>query len=120
VNSAASIYRLAAVDIFRTDAKASHVRGGAPHCCFADACAPQFRRAPASQTRNPAPSITQVARYVGLPPARAAVRVGDVALPPLLIFNLQLPRYPAGFFGPGDGAGESVVSFLGGGTMSGW
>jgi hypothetical protein len=77
VLSAGAIYRLVAVDIIRTESKASHI-----------------------------------ARLVTLPPARDAVRVGDTALPPLLIFNLQLPSYAPGIFGPSDGPGESVVYYF--------
>jgi hypothetical protein len=77
VSSEKAIYRLAGVDVFRTDAKAFHV-----------------------------------ARLVTLPPARDPVRVGDVALPPLLVFNVQLPQYAAGFFGPSDGLGQSIVYYF--------
>jgi len=77
VSSDKSIYRLAAIDLFRTDAKAFHI-----------------------------------ARLMTLPPTRDPVMVGDVALPPLLIFNVQLPQYAAGFFGPSDGIGQSIVYYF--------
>ncbi|KAI8466835.1 MAG: hypothetical protein J3K34DRAFT_52796 [Monoraphidium minutum] len=77
VSSSKAIYRLAAVDVFRTDAKAFHV-----------------------------------ARTVSLPAARDPVMVGDAALPPLLVFNVQLPQYPAAFFGGSDGPGQSVVYYF--------
>jgi hypothetical protein len=77
VLSAGAIYRLVAVDVLRTESKASHI-----------------------------------ARLVTLPPACEPARVGDVALPPLLIFNLQLPSYAPGIFGPSDGPGESVIYYF--------
>jgi hypothetical protein len=79
-----AIYRLAAVDVFSSDQKTFHV-----------------------------------ARHVRLPPARrggaaavpAAAGGGGGALPPLLIFNILLPSYAAGFFGPTDGPGQSIVYY---------
>ena len=53
-----------------------------------------------------------LARLVHLPPARDPVMVGDVALPPLLVFNVQLPQYPAAFFGASDGLGQSIVYYF--------
>lgn len=77
VHSSKAIYRLVAIDLFRTDSKAFHV-----------------------------------ARLFNLPPARDPVMIGDVALPPLLIFNVQLPQYPATFFGATDGVGQSIVYYF--------
>jgi hypothetical protein len=79
VHSAKAIYRLAAVDVFQTDAKAFHV---------------------AARAASPPP------------PARPPALVGDVALPPVLIFNIQLPQLPPGFFGPSDGPGQSIVYYF--------
>jgi hypothetical protein len=36
----------------------------------------------------------------------------DVALPPLLIMNVQLPDYPAPFWGTNDGPGQSIVYYF--------
>jgi hypothetical protein len=85
VNSDKAIYRLLAIDLYNTDAKVLHV-----------------------------------AKHVQLPPSGPPVMVRsgvpgapDVALPPLLVFNLQLPSYPAGFFGPNDGPGQNFVYYFG-------
>ncbi|KAJ9507108.1 hypothetical protein QJQ45_004731 [Haematococcus lacustris] len=50
-----------------------------------------------------------IAKLVNLPASQNPVMAGDVALPPLLIFNLQLPLYQATLFGPLDGEGVSIV-----------
>ncbi|KAI8464727.1 MAG: hypothetical protein J3K34DRAFT_104695 [Monoraphidium minutum] len=73
-HSGGAIYRLAAVDVFTTEAKAFHV-----------------------------------ARLFSLPAARGPVLAGDAALPPILIFNILLPAYTGGFFGPTDGPGQCLV-----------
>jgi hypothetical protein len=36
----------------------------------------------------------------------------EVALPPLLVMNVQLPDYPAAFWGTSDGPGQSIVYYL--------
>jgi hypothetical protein len=53
-----------------------------------------------------------LARLVGLPPARDPVMVGDTPLPPLLVFNVQMPQYPAAFWGASDGPGQSIVYYF--------
>jgi len=50
-----------------------------------------------------------IAQHLQLPPSGSPVMAGDVELPPLLIFNLQLPLYMATLFGPSDGEGISIV-----------
>ena len=36
----------------------------------------------------------------------------EVALPPLLVFNVQLPDYPTAFWGASDGPGQSIVYYF--------
>ncbi|KIZ06999.1 hypothetical protein MNEG_0944 [Monoraphidium neglectum] len=38
--------------------------------------------------------------------------VGDTPLPPLLVFNVQMPQYPAAFWGASDGPGQSIVYYF--------
>lgn len=35
-----------------------------------------------------------------------------MALPPLLVFNVQLPDYPTAFWGASDGPGQSIVYYF--------
>lgn len=49
-----------------------------------------------------------VAKSVTLPEVPPS---NDPVIPPLLIVNLQLPMYPAGFFGPADGPGHSICFY---------
>ncbi len=50
---------------------------------------------------------SHIAKLIQLPPAGQPVMAGDVALPPLLIFNLQLPLY-------------MVSGWVGAGCVAGW
>ncbi|KAF6265439.1 hypothetical protein COO60DRAFT_1623849 [Scenedesmus sp. NREL 46B-D3] len=82
--SSKAIYRLVGMDLFSTDTKAYHV---------------------AKQFALPATG----------PPVMCKSASGsgpDVALPPLLIMNVQLPDYPAAFWGANDGPGQSIVYYL--------
>jgi len=83
-NSEKAIYRLVAMDLFSTEAKTLHV---AKHLVL-----PQTR-----------PPVMVKSDIPGAP---------DVALPPLLIMNLQLPSYQPSFFGANDGPGQSVVFYF--------
>lgn len=74
--------------------------------------APAIYRLAAADVFTCDTKASHVARSVSLPPARGAVMVGDVALPPILIFNIQLPSYSSGFFGPTDGPGQSIVYYF--------
>lgn len=76
--------------------------------------APAIYRLAAVDVIRSATKLSHVARHVALPPppARGAPRLpGGAEAPPVLIFNLQLPAYPAPFWAPGDGPGESVVYY---------
>ena len=84
VNSEKAIYRLVAMDLFSTEAKTLHV---AKHLVL-----PQTR-----------PPVMVKSDIPGAP---------DVALPPLLVMNLQLPSYQPSFFGANDGPGQSVVFYF--------
>lgn len=54
-----------------------------------------------------------IARLVQLPQAGPPAQAPDgFTLPPLLIFNLQLPLYQAALFGPYDGPGVSIVFYF--------
>eukprot|EP00879_Flechtneria_rotunda_P007526 GHRR01007895.1.p1 GENE.GHRR01007895.1~~GHRR01007895.1.p1 ORF type:complete len:404 (+),score=176.36 GHRR01007895.1:1764-2975(+) len=82
--SGKAIYRLVAMDMFATDTKAFHV-------------AKSFALPP-----------------TGPPVVCRPVEGGgpDVVLPPLLIMNVQLPDYPAAFWGANDGPGQSIVYYF--------
>jgi hypothetical protein len=84
INSEKAIYRLVAMDLFSTEVKALHV---AKHLLL-----PQT-----------GPPVMVKSDTPGAP---------DVALPPLLIMNLQLPSYQPAFFGGNDGPGQSVVFYF--------
>lgn len=82
--SSKAIYRLVGMDLFSSESKAYHV---------------------AKQFALPA---------TGPPVMCKPVSGGgpDVALPPLLIMNVQLPDYPAAFWGTNDGPGQSIVYYF--------
>eukprot|EP00882_Tetradesmus_deserticola_P020960 GHRQ01022653.1.p4 GENE.GHRQ01022653.1~~GHRQ01022653.1.p4 ORF type:complete len:111 (+),score=42.36 GHRQ01022653.1:1463-1795(+) len=82
--SSKAIYQLVGMDLFSTEAKAYHV---------------------AKQFALPATGPGVMCKSVsGNGP--------DVALPPLLIMNVQLPDYPAAFWGANDGPGQSIVYYF--------
>lgn len=84
VSSAKAFYKLVAADLFATDTKAFHI---------------------AKHMQLPAHSDPVLVRSGGGSPA-------DTVLPPLMIFNIQLPNYPAAFFGSNDGPGQSIVFYF--------
>eukprot|EP00884_Botryococcus_braunii_P001825 jgi/Botrbrau1/11643/Bobra.168_2s0001.1 len=61
--------------------------------------------------------LNHIAKHVQLPeaprlgPAAAALPPQE-SLPPFLIINVQLPTYPASFFGTQDGPGQSLVYYF--------
>ncbi|CAL5218734.1 g448 [Coccomyxa viridis] len=67
--------------------------------------------------------INHIARHIQLP---APPHLGPGAkslpdaeqIPPLLVLNIQLPMYPASFFGKSDGHGHSLVYYFG--LPDGW
>eukprot|EP00887_Chlorella_sp_A99_P000473 scaffold17.g473.t1 len=88
VASAPPIYRVLGVDMYSFDSKLFHV---------------------AQHVELPKPPQ--------LGPAAAALPP-DQQLPPLLIFNVQLPTYAPSLFGSTDGPGHSLIYYLG--LEEGW
>lgn len=82
VNSDRAIYRLVNVDIYSFDFKLNHIA--------------KHMKLPAAPKLGPA--------ALDMPPGER--------LPPVLVFNVQLPNYPASLFGAQDGQGLSLVFYF--------
>lgn len=135
VSSGKALYRLVAMDLFATDAKAFHVaklfslpptgaRAAFQRCVSAGACASLSTRAPGArcQRTRQLPAHGRGAccgpphmLLPAGPPVVCKSPVGggpEVVLPQLLIMNVQLPDYPAPFWGANDGPGQSIVYYF--------